>query len=97
MELVRTVFLSLHVAGGVVGLLIGAFALRPPVQDESRLLLRRAYATALAVLLVFLTGTVAIDWTNLQVMQQVTYVVLIGLAVLFNNYRRRRSARPAAA
>ncbi len=80
MELLRTVFLSLHVAGGVVGLLIGAFALRPPVGVESRLLLRRAYTTALVVLLVFLTGTVAIDWTNLQGMQQVIYVVLIGLA-----------------
>ena len=80
METLRTVFLSLHVAGGVVGLLIGAFALRPPVVPGSRLLLRRAYPTALLVLLVFLTGTVALDWANLQAMQQIIYVGLIGLA-----------------
>jgi hypothetical protein len=81
MLVLRDVFLSLHVAGGVVGLLIGAFAIRPPLVHQSRLWLRRAYATALIVLLVFLTGTIAIDWTGLQVMQQVIYVVLIGLAV----------------
>jgi len=76
----RAVFLSLHVAGGVVGLLIGAFAIRPPFVRESRLLLRRAYAAALVVLFVFLTATVAIDWPSLQTTQQVIYVALIGLA-----------------
>lgn len=80
MLVLRTVFLSLHVAGGVVGLLIGAFAIRPPLAQDSRLLLRRAYATALAVLLVFLTATVVVDWPRLQVMQQVIYTGLIGLA-----------------
>ena len=34
----------------------------------------------LVVLLVFLTGTVAIDWSRLQATQRVIYVVLIGLA-----------------
>ncbi len=81
MLVLRTVFLSLHVAGGVVGLLIGAFAIRPPLAQDSRLLLRRAYATALVVLLVFLTATVFVDWPRLQVMQQVIYTGLIGLAV----------------
>ena len=76
----RTVFLSLHIAGGVVGLLLGAFAIRPPLVHESRLLLRRAYAVALAALFVFLAATVAIDWPNLQTAQQVVFVVVIGLA-----------------
>ena len=80
MDVLRTVFLSLHVASGVVGLVIGGFALRPPAFHESRLLIRRGYAAALAGLFVFLTATVAIDWRNLQTTQQVIYVVLIGLA-----------------
>ena len=81
MLVLRTVFLSLHVAGGVVGLLVGAFAIRPPLTHDFRLLLRRAYAAALVVLLVFLAATVVVDWTRLQVMQQVIYVGLITLAV----------------
>lgn len=80
MFVLRTVLVSLHVAGGLFGLLIGAFALRPPLVHRSRLLLRRAYATSLVVLFVFLTGTIAIDWPALQTTQQIIYIVLIGLA-----------------
>ncbi len=79
MEILRTLFLSLHVAGGVAGLLIGGFALRPPVEN-TRLWLRRAYAAALVVLLVFLVATVGVDWSGLQTTQQVIYVALIALA-----------------
>lgn len=80
MLVLRSVFLSLHVAGGIAGLLLGAYAMRPPLVHEARLLLRRAYTAALVFLLVFLTGTVVIDWTSLQASQQVIYLVLIGLA-----------------
>lgn len=76
----RTFFLSLHVAGGAAGLFLGAFAMQPPLVHASRLLVRRAYAAALIVLLVFLTATVGVDWPGLQVGQQVIYAVLIALA-----------------
>ena len=66
-------------AGPIAGLLTGAFALRPPIYD-TRLWLRRVYAAALVVLLVFLTATVAVDWSGLQTTQQIIYVALIGLA-----------------
>jgi len=78
-ETLRTIFLSLHIAGGVAGLFIGAFAVRPPL-GASRLWLRRAYASALIVLLVFLSATVAVDWSSLQATQQFIYLALIALA-----------------
>ena len=79
MEILRTIFLGLHVAGGVAGLLLGAFAIRPPLGD-ARLWLRRAYTAALIALLVFLSATVAVDWPGLQTTQQFIYVALIALA-----------------
>lgn len=79
METLRTIFLSLHIAGGLAGLLIGAFAIRPPL-GEARLWLRRAYAAALVALFVFLSATVAVDWSRLQTTQQFIYVALIALA-----------------
>jgi hypothetical protein len=63
----------------VAGLLIGAFVIRPPLRN-ARLWLRRAYAAALIVLFVFLSATVAVDWSRLQTTQQFIYVALIALA-----------------
>jgi hypothetical protein len=54
MMALRTAFLTLHVAGGVAGLLFGAFVLCPPEPGHYRLALRRGYAAAIAVLVVFL-------------------------------------------
>lgn len=46
MTMLRTLFLSIHVAGGVLGLLLGALAMRPPDTNRSRLPIRLAYAAA---------------------------------------------------
>jgi hypothetical protein len=54
MMALRTAFLTLHVAGGAAGLLLGAFVLRPPEPGHHRLALRRGYAAAIAVLVGFL-------------------------------------------
>lgn len=82
MTTLRTVFLSLHVAGGVLGLLVGLFSFHPPPARNSRLSLRRAYAAAIAVLAVFLVGIVAVDWSSLGATQRIIFAALIGLAVV---------------
>lgn len=78
----RTVFLSLHVAGGVLGLLLGGFALRPPQTKHFRLALRRSYSAAILVLAVFLAGTVLVDWSGLDGTQRIVFTLLVGLAAL---------------
>jgi len=82
MNTVRTIFLSLHVAGGVLGLLVGLFSFHPPQTRHFRLALRRAYAAAIGVLAVFLVGIVALDWSILNPTQRVIFVALIGLAAV---------------
>jgi hypothetical protein len=74
----RIALLSSHIAGGLAGLVLGAFALRPfaPVW------IKRLYAAALIVLAVFLTATVAVDWPNLGGAQRTIYSVLIALAIV---------------
>jgi len=61
MTMLRTLFLSIHVAGGGVGLLLGALAMRPPDTTKSRLPIRLAYAAAVLILVVFLYATLAAD------------------------------------
>jgi hypothetical protein len=78
----RTVFLSLHVAGGVLGLLVGLFSFHPPQTRHFRLLLRRVYAAAIGVLAVFLVGIVVLDWASLSPTQRIVFAALIGLAVV---------------
>ena len=80
MNVTRTVFLSFHVAGGVLGLLVGLFAFRPPQTRQFRLGLRRAYAAALVILAVFLVAIVAVDWSILGATQRIV--------VMVNRYKR---------
>jgi hypothetical protein len=82
MMTLRTAFLTLHVLGGVTGLLLGAFALHPPEPRNYRLALRRAYAAAIALLVVFLVATVVLDWWRIDTMQRIVFSVLIGLAAV---------------
>jgi hypothetical protein len=82
MMALRTAFLTLHVAGGVAGLLLGAFVLRPPEPGHYRLALRRGYTAAIAVLVAFLTGTVLLDWTRIDAVQHIVHAGLIGLAAV---------------
>ena len=60
----RAVFLGLHVAGGVLGLLIGPLAIRPPVDRRFRLTIRWSYLASLVVLAGFLAALVAVDWSS---------------------------------
>ncbi len=82
MNTVRAVFLSFHVAGGVLGLLIGLFAFHPPLTRQFRLGLRRVYAAALVVLAVFLVAIVAVDWSSFGATPRVVFSGLIGLATV---------------
>jgi NADH:ubiquinone oxidoreductase subunit 6 (subunit J) len=56
--------------------------LRPRNPGVYRSALRRAYAGAIAVLVVFLAGTVLLDWSRLDATQHIVFSVLIGLAVV---------------
>jgi hypothetical protein len=82
MTILRTVFLSLHAASGVLGLVLGAFAFRLPETRDFRPWFARAYAATLVSLTVLLSATVVLDWTRISTMQQVVYAVLVGLAVV---------------
>jgi hypothetical protein len=95
MLVLRTAFLSLHVAGGVLGLLLGGFALHPPRTHRFRLLLRRAYAAAILVLAVFLVATVLVDWPGLAAIQRIVFAVLVGLAafIVARVFLANRAAR----
>src|ERR671935_2304054 len=76
----RTVLLTLHVAGGLAGLAVGLFVFHPPETVDFRAWLRRAYAAAIGVLAVFLVATVAVDWSSLGSTQRIIFSALIGLA-----------------
>jgi hypothetical protein len=82
MNTLRTIFLTLHVAGGVLGLLVGLFSFRPPQDTRVRLGLRRLYATAIGVLAISLVGIVAVDWSSLDPTQRILFSILIGLAAV---------------
>jgi hypothetical protein len=76
----RSLFLSLHVAGGGLGLLLGAFTIRPPDVTDRRLPVRLGYAAALVLLVTFLYATLAVDWPRLDLTQHLIFTVLGGLA-----------------
>ena len=78
----RTVFLTLHAASGLLGLIVGLLALRLPQPNDSRQWFPRIYAGTLVSLAVFLIATVAIDWSGISGTQRVIYAVLIGLAAV---------------
>ena len=82
MTTLRTVFLSLHVAGGVLGLLVGLFAFHPPETPDFRLAIRRTYGAAIGVLAIFLVAIVALDWSSLGATQRIIFSILIGLAAV---------------
>jgi hypothetical protein len=70
----RTVFLSLHAASGVLGLIIGIYAIKFRAA--------RIYAASLVSLVAFLTATVAVDWSIIDATQRLVYTALIGLAIV---------------
>ena len=77
----HTVLLSFHVAGGVLGLVLGLFAIRPPLDEGFRLGIRRAYLASLVVLAVFLAALVAVDWSpRLDSTQRIVFGALTGFA-----------------
>jgi hypothetical protein len=81
MMALRTAFLTLHVAGGAAGLLLGAFVLRPPEPGHHRLALRRGTPPRLQCLQVS-NSTVLLDWTRIDTVQHIVYTGLIGLALV---------------
>jgi hypothetical protein len=99
MNTLRIIFLSLHVAGGVLGLLVGLFSFSPPQTRDFRLWLRRAYAAAIGVLAILLVGLVVLDWSSLGPTPRIVFVALIGLAAvivtrLFLAFRLARQQPP---
>ncbi|HEY5990270.1 MAG TPA: hypothetical protein VIV12_28375 [Streptosporangiaceae bacterium] len=74
--------MSCHVAGGVGGLALGLFAIRPPLDDRFRLGIRRACLTSLVVLAVFLAALVAVDWSpRLDSSQRIIFGALTAFAL----------------
>jgi hypothetical protein len=82
MNTFRTVFLFLHVVGGILGLVVGLFSFQPPETIDFRRWLRRLYAAAVGVLAVFLVALVALDWSSLCLTSRIVFLVLIGLAAV---------------
>lgn len=82
MTALRIAFLSLHTLGGLVGLALGIYALRPPDPWTFRLWLRRAYGLSIGVLTVFLIATVVLDWANIDTTQRIVFGVLVALAIV---------------
>lgn len=77
MAALRTALLSVHVAAGVSGLVLGIYAFSPTAHR----LVRWAYAASLIVLTVFLTAIVAVDWARLVSPVGEIFVGLIALAI----------------
>ena len=78
----RSAFLSLHVASGLLGLLLGAYVVRPPPTKAFRLRLRSVYALAIVVLSGSLNGLVILDWPNLDPATRVVFAIFVGLAIV---------------
>ena len=78
----RTVLVVLHVAPGVVGLLAGLFALRPPRSGDGQTYWRRLYAGCVGALPVGLILLIAFDWSSLDGTGRLVFVGLAGLGVV---------------
>lgn len=87
--------LGLHIAAGVLGLIIGAFAFRPPRAPGDRALIRYAYLGSLTVLVVAVIGAVAAHWPTLDPVTQVVFSGLgaLGVFVIARGFLALRSVR----
>ena len=75
----RTILLTLHVAGGGLGLLFGVLAIRPPDTRGAGRFARLAYASGVVLLVAFLYATLAVDWAGLGPTQRVIFAILAAL------------------
>ena len=90
MNATRTVFLRLHVAGGLLGLLVGLFAFRLPETRQFRVGPRRAYATQRIVFSV-LIGLAAVILLRLFLAFRLARRQPVGFivgGVMLNRYKR---------
>src|SRR2546425_12020143 len=77
--MLHAALISVHAAAGVLGLLLGVSALRPPGTSKDRRLLRRTYSGALVALLLFLLAVIAVDWPKLPASSRAIFTGLPGL------------------
>lgn len=77
--MLRTVFVIIHVASGIGGLLIGPAVFRPrPGRPDA---VRLAYPILIALLLGSLLGMIALDWGDLEPAAKIAFLALTGLGV----------------
>src|ERR671924_1423017 len=79
---IRILFLALHVLGGVTGLILGIWSLKPPTAGDGRSLIRGGYVAAIVVLVAFLYALLAVDWPTFEAAQQVAFGALAVLAAV---------------
>ncbi|HEY3262870.1 MAG TPA: hypothetical protein VGJ95_21805 [Pseudonocardiaceae bacterium] len=93
--MLRTTLVVIHAAAGIIGLVAGLVAFRPPERsDRSRRL--GAYVACLAILLLTLVTLIGVDWPQLDVTARIAFVALTGLGVVMM-YRIIRAWREATA
>ena len=79
---IRILFLALHVLGGVTGLILGIWSLKPPTAGDGRSLIRGGYVAAVVVLVAFLYALLVVDWPTFEATQQVAFGALAILAAV---------------
>ena len=79
---VRSLSLALHVLGGVTGLILGIWSLKPPTAGDGRSLIRGGYVAAIVTLVTFLYGLLVVDWPRFEAAQQVAFGALAVLAAV---------------
>jgi hypothetical protein len=78
----RTALVTLHAVSGGLALVLGVYAMRPPLYEARLGWLRHAYYAAVVTMAAFLAATVAVDWPSLGVTRRIFFSALVVLAAV---------------